>query len=227
MLPYSAPDECPDQPQPEIRSPVRQPQFNDTNCGCGYRCGWGCEEPVQEPIEEPMLEEDDGGTSDSETAVDPEEEYMARLEHEDIEIEADQAGLLGPSVLDQERADVVLFLHAWDEFNNNETLSDDLEVEPCITRHPSTAPSSGGSVGPMSPILAFEEATRGLPVLQLSGQYYFRRTPLRLSPQYEHCRGDPASHLVVQDRDQFPPPAEETWRGYTPGYGYVVRPYFH
>jgi len=234
MLPYSAPDDCPDQPQPEIRSPVRQPQYNDTNCGCGYRCGWGCEEPIQEPIEEPMLEEDDGGTSDSETAVDPEDDFIARLEDEDIEIEADEAGLLVPSVLNEERADVVLFLHEWDEFyafmpilRDHEALSEDLRVEPCTPRDHSTAPSRGGSVGTMSPIPAFDDETRGLPVVQLSRQYFFRQTPLRLSPQYEHCRGDPASHLVVQDRYQSVQSAEETWRGYLPGYGYAISPHLH
>jgi len=30
-------------------------------------------------------------------------------------------------------------------------------------------------------------------------EYHFLATPLRLSPQYEHCRGLPVSHMVVQD----------------------------
>lgn len=187
-------------PQSDTTSAERPPQYNDMNCGCGYRCGWGCEEPV--------LEEDNDSVSDSDTiAVSQEDsEYEYEFEAEASDLGLEQDGMTLPDNMGEERAGIVLLLNDWSDHpaytllhEETDLLSEDLEVHPCMTRSPSITPSSCSSIGTRSPNPGFEVMTAGMPVVQLTRIYYFSEMPLRLSPQHEHCRGDVASHLVIHD----------------------------
>jgi hypothetical protein len=103
--------------------------------------------------------------------------------------------------------------------------SESLQVGPCATTDHSPEASAAGSTRNRSPDPGIPYWTAGLPVAtELPLEYYFLQTPLRLSPQYEHCRGNPASHLVVQDRPSLQFLMEQTWRVYAPAYGYVSPP---
>jgi hypothetical protein len=74
-----------------------------------------------------------------------------------------------------------------------------MQVEPCVTTDHSPEASTSGSARNGSREISYW--IPGLPgTTQLPFAYYFLDSPLRLSPQYEHCRGDSTSHLVVPDR---------------------------
>lgn len=49
-------------------------------------------------------------------------------------------------------------------------------------------------------------------------EYHFLQSPLRLSHQNEHCRGDSLSHMIVPDRPLRAYSLEELWLGQ------VIRP---
>lgn len=51
---------------------------------------------------------------------------------------------------------------------------------------------------------------------RFSGKHYFRQSPLRLSPQYEHCRGN--AHMVIPDDAELLDSYEADWRRQTLGY---------
>jgi hypothetical protein len=104
-------------------------------------------------------------------------------------------------------------------------MSGSLIVEPCVTADNSPVPSAGGSARSRSPDPGVLYWITSMPIATpLPLEYHFLQTPLRLSPQYEHCRGDPASHLVVPDRSPLWYLVEQSWNGYAPAYGYISPP---
>lgn len=77
---------------------------------------------------------------------------------------------------------------------------------------PSSAASDIRSIGSASPC---EYAGIGAcHEMDKAGRNYFCATPLRLSPYYEHCRGNAASHLVVQDYSMLLEPSVELQNAY-------------
>lgn len=167
----------------EDGSSERPPQYNDTNCGCGYRCGWGCEEPT--------LEEDDGGFSDSDTIVVSQEDLESDVQPEGEDPEADlqqQDVAVANDIIGSHR-DIIFLINDGEEYpayafyRDTDDLSDGLNVNPCSTRSSSIAPSSSGSNRSQSPLPGFDVITAGMPTLQLAGIYYFLESPLRLVPQ--------------------------------------------
>ncbi|KAI4707664.1 hypothetical protein J4E89_007769 [Alternaria sp. Ai002NY15] len=196
--------------QPALDSPSsdRPPQFKWRNCG--YDCGEGCEK----------VSDDEGGgrVSDDETAVDADEEpYLMTASHdEDIRVfqDADDATTHSSD------------LDPTEMFQDCAAMSDSMVVEPCATIDHSPVASAGGSARSRSPdpgVLYW--VAHSMPVATpLPIEYFFLQSPLRLSPQYEHCRGDPASHLVVPDRSPLWYLVEQSWSGYAPAYGYISPP---
>lgn len=168
----------------EASSDARPPQYNDTNCGCGYRCGWGCEEPASE--------EDDGVVSDSDATVVNPDDSDEEIDHEDLDqdlgtnLERDDISIADE--VDGERNGIIFLSNDWDDFpvyalfpHDGDVLSESMDVN-CVTRSPSITPSSDGSNGARSPNPEFELDTAGMPVVQLAGFYYFSESPLRLNP---------------------------------------------
>lgn len=186
-------DDPVDQSRPQAVSPDRPPQWKWQNCG--YRCGWGCEEPGED--------EGDGGGSDNETVstlvdTDDEESPVVELQNEELQNHEvyQQADLLHQNGLDVEDTGVVVLLsgspseyedvstrsHSPQDYDD---MSESLEVGPCATGDHSTVVSGRGSVGRRSPGPGIEYILMEIP--HFPPAYYFLETPLRLSPQYEHC----------------------------------------
>ncbi|KAF1840046.1 uncharacterized protein K460DRAFT_421702 [Cucurbitaria berberidis CBS 394.84] len=207
MFHHHEPNDPTNQPRPQAVSPDRPPQWKRMNCG--YRCGWGCEEPGED--------ESDGGGSDDETVstlvdTDDEESPMIELPNEEVENHEayQQAGLLLHESLDDGDTGVVVLVsgspsecedcsihsHSPQDYDGR---SESLEVEPCATGDHSTVASSGGSAGNRSPVPGFDYIMMGIPMTRFPPAYYFLETPLRLSPQDEHCRGHTFSPMVLQD----------------------------
>ncbi|EOA86355.1 uncharacterized protein SETTUDRAFT_169142, partial [Exserohilum turcica Et28A] len=100
-------------------------------------------------------------------------------------------------------------------------------VEPPSPGEHSPAISRSGSARSSSPnpgVVYWISSMRVASPLPIS--YHFLQTPLRLSPQFEHCRGDPASHLVVPDRCRLAYMMEQLAREYAPAHRSVSPPRF-
>ncbi|OWY43769.1 hypothetical protein AA0119_g7218 [Alternaria tenuissima] len=205
--------------QPSVVSPCsdRPPQFNWRNCG--YDCGEGCEKPSED--------EGGAGVSDEETAVDADEDQssMTESQDEDVGMAHDiNDSTTGSS--DQDPTDCI------NTVVYGQPPEGSLIVEPCVTADHSPfahspVTSTGGSTRSRSPdpgILYWISSMSFATPLPIGIEYHFLQTPLRLSPQYEHCRGDPASHLVVPDRSPLWYLVEQSWNGYAPAYGYISPP---
>jgi hypothetical protein len=195
----------------------RPPQFNWRNCG--FNCGFGCEK----------ASEDEGGggggESDEETAVDENEDDQdptagSQAEDSDAHLDSLVDETSSPRVAEGER-----FSSRIASSGYLSDLSGSLQIGPYATMDHSPEASARGNTRTVSPDPGMPYWTTGLPVVpDLPFAYYFLETPLRLSPQYEHCRGEKASHLVVPDRTDMAFLMEQTWRGYVPAYGYVSPP---
>ncbi|RMZ66649.1 hypothetical protein GMOD_00002006 [Pyrenophora seminiperda CCB06] len=189
-------------------SPNRPPQFNFRNCG--YDCGLGCQKASDdegdgggsERSSERGNETGSEGGSDDTTAVDDNDNgyLIAEWQSEDGDAEAAedrQENMSNPNAAEHDAAAIAQSSSP----GEYDAMSESLVVEPCVTSDHSPMSSVGGSVRSLSPnpgILYW--ITNMRPVSPLPFEYHFLHTPLRLSPQYEHCRGDPASHLVGPDR---------------------------
>ncbi|CAA9957639.1 hypothetical protein PTMSG1_01247 [Pyrenophora teres f. maculata] len=179
-------------------SPDRPPQFNFKNCG--YDCGLGCQKASEDEGGGGGSEQDSGGDSDDDTAVGEEDNRCSVGEwqdnHGDVEAaDGPEENLSSPDTAEDEAGSQLSWAGDYD------AMSESLVVEPCATSDHSPVASVGGSVRSLSPnpgILYW--ITNMRPASPLPAEYHFLHTPLRLSPQYEHCRGDPASHLVGPDR---------------------------
>jgi len=183
-------------------SPDRPPQYNFRNCG--YDCGLGCQKTTEDEGggggSERGSERGSDGDSDDITAVGEDENGypIAEWQGEDGDAEATDDTGENMSNSDIAEDDTAGQLSSQGDYD---AMSESLVVEPCATRDHSPVASVGGSVRSLSPspgILYWIASMR--PASPLPVEYHFLHTPLRLSPQYEHCRGDPASHLVGPDR---------------------------
>jgi len=182
-------------------SPDRPPQYNFRNCG--YDCGLGCKKAVEDEggggSSEKGIERgsdgDSDGDSDAVTAVGEDENgyLIAEWQGEDGDAGATDDSEENMSNSDIAEDDTAGRLSSQGDYD---AMSESLVVEPCATRDHSPVASVGGSVRSLSP----NPGIIYWPASPLPVEYHFLHTPLRLSPQYEHCRGDPASHLVGPDR---------------------------
>jgi hypothetical protein len=211
-----------DQLQVEEVSANRPPQFKESTCG--YRCGWGCCEP------------DGGGDSESDAAP-----TLIGSEDEDEVPEGNtmRAGLDAShhsgSHNDRDAVPIVLvndfeeslqlnqhlFAHGdtiapsrlnWDYDESVNSLGNQAGSEP----HSSAASDrrSTGSPSPYGWDTGIGGWTEDSNANRLPG--YFCVTPLRLSAQFEHCRGPVASHMVIQDYSTLLDIAGEDWRVHMP-----------
>lgn len=191
----------------------RLPQFNESYCG--YRCGWGCCEPLNgegtESNATPTLvgSEDEHRTTGVSVMPQVEIESPPRTglpSHESI-----QASGVG---------DGRSMSHGQDSYSSSQ-LSQYYDRSQESLGIASSSGSRGavalnsGNAGTMSPRVWLvgagmwdvnNEADRFPP------HYHFLATPLRLSPQYEHCRGHQVSHMVIQDDLVLLDYVEEDWR---------------
>jgi hypothetical protein len=194
----------------------RLPQFNESYCR--YRCGWGCCEPRN------------GGDSVSETTttfVESEGEHRSTTA-----LVLPQRDLGGSRVEGSSSRDVAGTSDHGDGYEGNRILvAREGSYVPQLSQYYSGSPESqddrstsgsrsvavpeSGSLGTVSPGALVvgagtwdidNEADRFPP------QYHFIVTPLRLSPQYEHCRGHPVSHMVTRDDMVLLDYIEEGWR---------------
>jgi hypothetical protein len=216
MYDHDDPNSPLNQPSLDRPSSDRPPQFNWRNCG--YDCGEGCEKASEN--------EGGGGVSDGETAVDADEDQssMTGLQDEDIRTaqDTDDATTDSSNLDPMDCVDTVVYGQPPE---GHTTMSGSLIVEPCVTADNSPVPSASGSARSRSPDPGVLYWITSMPIATpLPLEYHFLQTPLRLSPQYEHCRGDPASHLVVPDRSPLWYLVEQSWNGYAPAYGYISPP---
>lgn len=209
-------NEPPNQLQMNTPSPHRPPQFNERNCG--YDCGYGCEKASED--------EGGGGYSDEETVVDDTNED--RLSNVERQSESDgEMQDLSSSQGSMSISDGVDWDEMDDQLPDANNMSASLIVEPLSPADhspPASISSSARSVSPNPGIMYWVTSLRVATPLPMS--YHFLQTPLRLSPQLEHCRGDPTSHLVVPDRSALSYVMEQLAREYAPAYGHVSPPRF-
>jgi hypothetical protein len=193
----------PNQTNMSRRSRSRPPQYNARNCG--YDCGYGC-----------TKDEGGGADTDAETAVGEEENGPSDTEtqnHDSRESE-DSVSLASSTTAASDGMGLQL---SWFQ-EESEGMSASMVVEPNSSGNHSPVPTSG-SPRSLSPI-------PWVFTIPVASPYYFLQTPLRLSPQYEDCRGDPASHLVVPDRSRLSYMMEQLAREYAPAYRNVSPPSF-
>lgn len=214
-------------------SPDRPPQFNESSCG--YRCGWGCCEPKGG--------DDDGGGSQSDvpTLVNYGGDDDMAFSLPDADHNAHQRAEVGVVEDLGETAQPIAYVennmhrHQIVIVDEDTSLSshqyqsldeaDSLENEASSGPH-SVVAFDGRSVEFIMPdeLIGIRDWIEDFPLDypevneagQVPSNTLFHVAPLRLSFQYEHCRGNPYSHMVVQDDIELPVPAEANWPGYAP-----------
>ncbi|KAI8939963.1 hypothetical protein NX059_003688 [Plenodomus lindquistii] len=189
-------------------SPDRPPQLKL----CGFRCGYGCEEPA----------DDDGGGGESDAGS--EATYVESNNEGEPRLQTHYGGRPNCGRLGEARTDVVVSERTGSEDEHLRELSEDsgedgsgiassMEVRSSASSDRSRAASAQGTVRMLTPGPGIGDWTND-PLRRVNRfplAYYFLQTPLRLSPQYEHCRGDSLSHLIVPDRPLRPYTLEEFW----------------
>lgn len=195
-------NDLPNQTNMSRLSRNRPPQYNTRNCG--YDCGYGC-----------TKEKGGGAESDEETAVDVDENVPSDAEtwnedsRESEDLSASQVSLLSSRTTASDGTGLQL-----SSSHESEDMSASMVVEPNSSGNHTPAPPSG-SARSLSPIpWIIMPVASPLPI-----RYYFLQTPLRLSPQYEDCRGDP-------DRSRLSYMKEQPAREYAPAYRNVSPPSF-
>jgi len=227
MSRHNEPFEYDDEPHMETVSANRPPQFNESTCG--YRCGWGCE---------PRGGEDDGGGPESDGtptligsydgdavegsvtddvqdgSIPASPRSLGEMNEEDVEAHEQQL-LFEHHIL----ADGHVVAIVQPEWNYEESLGS-LENQVASEPH-SSAASDQRSIGSASPcgwdagIGEWHDLGKDDKIPE-----NFRVTPLRLSPQDEHCRGQAVSPMVIQDYSSLLNFIEEDWRLRMPPDGY-------
>ncbi|KAH7076633.1 hypothetical protein BKA63DRAFT_286645 [Paraphoma chrysanthemicola] len=203
--------------EPEVSS-NRPPQFNESSCG--YRCGWGCCEPSAGD------DEGGGGESNTPTLVDAEEDASSLLDADDDDGEdAEQQDEVAIVVEAEDGAQTIAYL----ENNLRRPQFLMVDEHSSISSHQYMSPDGAGSQedgassGAHSDITCdgrriidfnVSDVLRGISdrMEGLLHQYpegdragpapsstLFRVPPLRLSAQYEHCRGNPYRHMAIRD----------------------------
>ncbi|KAF2847894.1 hypothetical protein T440DRAFT_184660 [Plenodomus tracheiphilus IPT5] len=195
-------------------SPDRPPQLKL----CGFRCGYGCEEPTDD--------DGDGGGSDQGS----EATYVESNNQGDMRLEMNGRDNDQSEIFGQERTNALLLQSGSEDQHHSELvnhpdedaagMASSLEVRSCPSSDHSREMSAHGSVRMMTPgpgIGVWAE-DRLEHVNRFPLEYYFLQTPLRLSPQYEHCRGDSLSHFIVPDRPLRIYTLENVWFEYVVGH---------
>jgi hypothetical protein len=214
-------------------SAKRPPQFNESTCG--YRCGWGCCEPqggddsgggntsegtptligsddedaMEWPVGQDVLDESRPSDSRSPREIDGETNPLELADDLEQNLQLNRQFLTPSNILAPSRSD----------WNCDQSL-DSLEARAATRSHGSVA-SDRRSVRSISPcgwdagIGDWQDIHDTNPI-----PGYFCVTPLRLSPQYEHCRGLAASHMVTQDYSTLLDCVGEDWRVGMPVWGY-------
>lgn len=203
--------------QPELGtvSPDRPPQLKKWR-NCGFPCGLGCEAPSDD--------DNDGGESD------------AASETTWVGSDSEGAFPAGRDVGTYDSHSAFDFgttasVRGGDGFEGREPSSssarDSIEAMNASaagsrsTGDRSRATSAHQSVvGIMTPgpgIGLWAEGHQGNRVDRFPLEYHFLRSPLWLSPQYEHCRGDPMYHRVIPDRSVAMHVSEEEMDRCLPG----------
>ncbi|EMD63106.1 hypothetical protein COCSADRAFT_63307, partial [Bipolaris sorokiniana ND90Pr] len=183
-------NDSPMQPNISTFSPKRPPQFRN----CNYDCGLGCKKDS---------DDEGGGADDDQTVVGEEENLYSDAEaqdesggeSEDLSGSEESMPDSGASASDGTGGEFSSSLESGD-------MSASMVVEPTssgdrspVIRASIPARSLSPNPGNTIPLIGLIPVPSPLPM-----RYYFLQTPLRLSPQVEDCRGDPASLPVVPDR---------------------------
>ncbi|CBX95283.1 predicted protein [Plenodomus lingam JN3] len=160
---------------------------------CGFRCGYGCEEPTED-------DGDGGGGGGSDAAS--ETTLIESIGPQGISQRETNQRDHDAHVLDtgSEAQHFTELSEHSDEHGLGRSSS--LDVASCASSDRSRGVSAHGSVrmatpGPGIGVWADDQLRH---VNRFPLEYYFLQSPLRLSAQYEHCRGDSLSHLVNPDR---------------------------
>jgi len=228
------PNDYNDQLQAEAVSANRPPQFNESSCG--YRCGWGCCEP----------DGVGGGDSESDTtptligSEDEDETMEGRVLREELDA-SHPAELRNSEEVDEEAGPIVIVDDFEESFELNQHLFapgvpmappqpnwdydesvNSLENQAGSEPH-SSAASDRRSVGSASP-QGWDNGMGGWTEERNRFPGYFCVTPLRLSAQFEHCRGSVASHMVSLDLSTLLDFAGEDWRARVLGNDWAMSP---
>lgn len=168
-------------------SPDRPPQFNFRNCG--YDCGLGCQKASEDEGDGGGSERGSDGGSDDATAVGEDDNGypVTGWQGEDGDAEATDDAQENNSNPDTEEEDATAQLVSSGDYD---AMSESLVVEPCVTGDHSPVVSADGSVRSLSPnpgILYWITSMRPATPTPRPVEYHFLHTPLRLSPQNEHC----------------------------------------
>jgi hypothetical protein len=198
-------------------SPDRPPQFNARNCN--YDCGYGCQKDSED--------EGGGAESDEQTVVGEEEENVHPYEDAEVQDESSRefedlsgsgewmpnSGAATPNSTG---------IQSSSSQDSGDDMFASMVVEPVSSGDHSPVIANSGSARSVSPNSGHVFwVAAPLPI-----SYYFLQTPLRLSPQLEHCRGDPASLVVVPDRPRLRYVMGQMAREYAPAYRNTSPPRF-
>jgi hypothetical protein len=204
--------------QPVALSPRRPPQFNESNCG--YRCGLGGCEP---------RDGDDDDSAPTLVGSEDEDEAYAEIPYQEVDDyhqeRVNEAHEVGPDpivMMDDFEESLYLSQSVIDQQNSftQPQLSQTNDESPGSLENQANSepPSSAASeVGPIDivPLPGWDAGIGREFDNELTHHFLVR--PLRLSPQYEHCRGPPASHLVIQDYSMLLDVVGDDWRVWMPG----------
>ncbi|XP_014555575.1 hypothetical protein COCVIDRAFT_16892 [Bipolaris victoriae FI3] len=168
MYNHNGGNDSPMQPNISTVSPERPPQLKARNCN--YDCGYGCTKESDD--------EGGGAESDGNTLVGEEEEEESGGESGDLSGSEESMPDSGASVSDG---------------TGSEFSSSSMVVELASSGDCSRASSPARSLTPGP-----GNSTLLVGLMRVPIRYYFLQTPLRLSVQIEHCRGDPGSPLVPE-----------------------------
>jgi hypothetical protein len=177
----------------------RIPQFNESYCG--YRCGWGCEPPDRADSESDTTRTLINGEDETEGVRRP---ISPPSGHEGYPALSDGIETGGNNSELSPARSMATRLFSFETSQSSRYCSEPLGNQENVTTSGSRSVATSGSrsVGTVSPGVwvaeagswdVYHEADR-FPL-----EYHFLVTPLRLSPQYEHCRGHPDSHMVMED----------------------------
>ncbi|EUC50984.1 hypothetical protein COCMIDRAFT_60894, partial [Bipolaris oryzae ATCC 44560] len=193
MCNHNGGKDSPMQPNINTSDPERPPQFNARNCN--FDCDSGCNKDSDD--------EGGGAEMDGQTVIGEEENVHSDAEAQD-ESGGESEDLRGSEEFMPDSGESASDGTGSEFLSSLETgdMSVSMVVEPASSgdRSPvicASVPARSLSSNPGNTILlaGLMRVPSPLPM-----SYYFLQKPLRLSAQIEHCRGDPASHLVAPDR---------------------------
>lgn len=210
-------------------SPTMSPQLNETICSCHCGCGCGCTGPGTDGTNGQVNDGESDTAVESSASSDDDEDSLLGGEIHDDRLDGrvgDQSNhsVLSPQGLSN-RTIVWLVSGAedtghdepltnWEQVSahpstdgKHEDLPESLYNEPCSIEARSNKASDHRSVPRMSPgpgigTWYVPDLNEGW-VADVQLLYYFNVRPLRLSPEYQHARGNPVAHLVAPDEITF------------------------